>query len=152
VGSPHTPKRTVVPGPRLVTATVAPTRAAARPGAPPVVYRILTDRPARAAAEVVQRDRWRWQIKPLFRWRKTYVPLPRLLGYARPAVELTVWLAVIVHLRTRLAAHARVRGRRSPALLRQGLVAALLLDAAARAAAAPPAAVQRAVPLPLVPF
>jgi len=147
VGSPHNHKSTVVPGLRLVTATVAPTRDAARHGAQPIVYRILTDRHDLDAAEVVQLYLWRWQIEQFFRWLKTYVHLPRLLGYARPAVELTVWLAVIVHLLTRLAAHARSLGRRSPALLRQCLVAALLLDAADLAAAAPPPAVQLALPL-----
>lgn len=151
VGSPHNHKSTVVPGLRLVTATVAPTRDAARHGAQPVVYRILTDRHDLAAAEVVQLYLWRWQIEQFFRWLKSYVHLPRLLGYARPAVELTVWLAVIVHLLTRLAAHARGLGRRSPALLRQCLVAALLLDAADVAAAAPPTAVQLALPVPPAP-
>jgi len=150
VGSPHNHKRTVVAGVRLVTATVAPTRAAARHGAPPVVYRILSDRHDLAAAAVVQRYLWRWQIAQFFHWLNTYVHLPRLLGYARPAVDLTVWLAVIVHLLTRLAAPARGLGRRSPALWRQCLVAALLLDAA-DLAAAPPAAVQLALPLPPAP-
>ncbi len=38
VGSPHNHKSTVVAGLRLVTATVAPTRDAARHGAQPVVF------------------------------------------------------------------------------------------------------------------
>jgi len=59
---------------------------------------------------------------------------------------LTVWLAVIVHLLSRLAAHARGLSRRSPALLRQCLVAALLLDSEDLAAATLPAAVQPALP------
>ncbi len=151
VGSPHNHKSTVLPGLRLVTATVAPTREAARHGAQPIVYRILTDRHDLAAAAVVQLYLWRWQIEQFFRWLKSYVHLPRLLGYSHAAVELTVWLAVIVHLLSRLAAHARGLSRRSPALLRQCLVAALLLDLADVAAAAPPAAVQRALPLPPAP-
>ncbi len=150
VGSPHNHTSTVVAGLRLVTAVVAPTRDAARHGAQPVVYRILTDRHDLAAAEVVQLYLWRWHIEQFFRWLKSYVHLPRLLGYSRAAVELTVWLAVIVHLLSRLAAHARGLSRRSPALLRQCLVAALLLDPE-DVAAAPTVAVQLALPLPPAP-
>jgi DDE family transposase len=63
VGSPHNHNSTVVAGLRLVTATVAPTRDAARHGAQPVVYRILTDRHDLDAAEVVQLYLWRWPIE-----------------------------------------------------------------------------------------
>lgn len=147
VGSPRNRTGAVVAGLRLVVATVAPTPDAARHGARPVVYRLLTDRHDLAAAEVVQLYLWRWQIEQFFRWLKGYVHLPRLLGYSRPAVELTVWLAVIVHLLSVLAAHARGLSRRSPALLRQCLVAALLLGPEDLAAAGPPLPVQLALPL-----
>jgi hypothetical protein len=151
VGSAHNHNSTVVPGLRLVTATVAPTPDAARHGAQPVTYRILTDRHDLDAAEVVQLYLWRWQIEQFFRWLKSYVHLPRLLGYSHAAVALTVWLAVIVHLLSRLAAHARGLSRRSPALLRQCLVAALLLNPQDVAAAGPPPVVQLALPLPSAP-
>ncbi len=150
VGSAHNQKGTVLPGLRLVTATVAPTPDAARHGAQPVVYHILTDRHDLDAAEVVHLYLWRWQIEQFFRWLKSDVHLPRLLGYSRPAIELTVWLAVIVPLLSLLAAHARGLRRRSPALLRQCLVAALLLGPE-DCVAAPPAAVQLALPFPAAP-
>jgi len=63
VGSAHNHAGAVVPGLRLVVATVAPTPDAARPGAQPVVYRILTDRHDLDAAEVIQLYLWRWRIE-----------------------------------------------------------------------------------------
>lgn len=132
VGSPNNRAGAVLPNLRLVTAHVAPQPAAARQGAQPVVYQILTDRWDLTAAEVVQIYLWRWQIELFFRWLKSHVHLPRLLGYSRNAVELTVWLAIVAHLLSLLAARALGFDRRSPALLRQliwALVHVSLTDA-----------------------
>lgn len=119
LGSPNNRAGAVLAGLRLVTARVEPRPAAARRGGRPVEYRLLTDRWDLDAAEVVQLYLWRWQIELFFRWLKGHVRLPRLLGYSRNAVELTVWLAVVVHLLTILAARALGLGRRSPELLRR---------------------------------
>lgn len=146
VGSVHNHSGTVVAGLRLVTATVAPTPDAARHGAQPVVYRLLTDRLDLDAAEVVQLYLWRWQIEQFFRWLKGSVHLPHLLGYSRPAVELTVWLALIVHLLSVLAAHACGLRHRAPTLLRQCLVAVLLFDPHEDSPQEPPPALQLALP------
>ena len=116
LGSPNNRRGAVLPGLRLVTATVTPQPRAARQGAPPVVYEVLTDRWDLPAADVVQLYLWRWQIELFFRWLKRYVYLLHLLGYSRNAVELTVALALLVHLLTVLAAHALGWARRSPAL------------------------------------
>ena len=45
--------------------------------------------------------------------------LSRLLVYSRNAVELSVWLAIVLHLLTILATLTLGLSRRSPALLRQ---------------------------------
>lgn len=119
LGSPYNRAGAVLTGLRLVTARVEPLPAAARRGGRPVEYRLLTDRRDLAAAEVVQLYLWRWQIELFFRWLKSHVRLPRLLGYSRAAVELTIWLAVVVHLLSLLAARALGLARRSPALLRR---------------------------------
>lgn len=117
LGSPNNRAGAVLPGLRLVTAEVAPAPRAARSGGAPVVYELLTDRWDLSAAEVVQGYLWRWQIELFFRWLKRQVGLPRWLGYSRNAVELTVWLAIAVHLLLVLLAWARGQRRRSPALL-----------------------------------
>ena len=119
LGSPANSTGAVLPGLRLVTAEVAPLPKAARRGAKTVVYRVLTDRWNLSAADVIQLYLWRWQIELFLRWLKSHVHLPRLLGYSPNAVELTVWLAVIVHLLTILAAWALGWTRRSPTLLSQ---------------------------------
>ena len=106
-------------GLRLVTAQVEPLPKAARRGAQPVLYRVLTDRFDLTAPEVVQIYLWRWRIELFLRWLKCYVHLSRLLGYSRNAVELSVWLAIVVHLLTVLATLSLGLSRRSPALLRQ---------------------------------
>jgi hypothetical protein len=116
LGSPNNRRGAVLRGLRLVTATVTPQPRAARQGAPPVTYEVLTDRWDLPAAEVVQLYLWRWQIELFFRWLKRYVYLLHLLGYSRNAVELTVALALLVHLLTVLAAHALGANRRSPVL------------------------------------
>lgn len=116
LGSPNNRRGAVLRGLRLVTATVAPQPRAARQGAAAVVYEVLTDRWDLPADEVVQLYLWRWQIELFFRWLKRYVHLLHLLGYSRNAVELTVALALLVHLLTVLAAHALGWNRRSPAL------------------------------------
>jgi hypothetical protein len=130
LGSPNNRAGAVLPHLRLVTAQVAPLPAAARRGAHPLTYQLLTDRWDLEAGEVVQLYLWRWQIELFFRWLKSHVQLPRLLGYTRAAVELTVYLALVVHLLTVLAAHALGRTRRSPELrCRLGWVLAQLTAA-----------------------
>lgn len=115
---------------RLVTATVAPSTPATRRGAPPIVYRILTDRWDLQPAEVVQIYLWRWQIELFFRWLKRHVHLLPALGHSRAALELTVWLSIIVHLLSVLAAHALGLPRRSPSLLHHLVWALAQLTAA----------------------
>ena len=102
---------------RLVAAQVVPLPAAARLGKGPVVYEVLTDRWDLTATDVVQLYLWRWQIELFFRWLKSHVHLTQLLGYSQNAVELSVALALIVHLLTLLAAQALGMARRSPSLL-----------------------------------
>lgn len=119
LGSPNNRAGAVLPGLRLVTARVEPLAKAARRGAQPVTYQLLTDRWDLSTAEVVQLYLWRWQIELFFRWLKSHVHLPRVLGYSRNAVALTVWLAIIVHLLTVLAMRSLGVGRRVPGLLRQ---------------------------------
>ena len=117
LGSAVNSQGTVLPGLRLVTAEVCPLAKAARRGAKIVRYQYLTDRWNLSAADVVQLYLWRWQIELFLRWLKSHVHLPRLLGYSPNAVALTVWLAVVVHLLTVLAASALGWARRSPTLL-----------------------------------
>ena len=117
LGSANNRTGAVLPHLRLVTATVAPLPAAARRGAQSVVYRLITDRWDLSATEVVQIYLWRWQIELFFRWLKRHVHLLRVLGYSRAALDLTVWLSIIVHLLTVLAAHAMGLSRRTPGLL-----------------------------------
>lgn len=119
LGSPNNRAGAVLPGLRLVTARVQPLAKAARRGAQSVTYQLLTDRWDLSTAEVVQFYLWRWQIELFFRWLKSHVHLPRVLGHSRNAVELTVWLAIIVHLLTILAMRSLGFGRRVPGLLRQ---------------------------------
>ncbi len=145
LGSPNHRRGAVLPGLRLVTATVAPQPQAARQGAAPVVYEVLTDRWDLPAHEVVQLYLWRWQIELFFRWLKRYVRLPHLLGYSRNAVELTLVVALLVHLLTVLAAHALGWARRSPTLrARLGWLLGQLT--AAEVAASAPAGRQLALP------
>lgn len=145
LGSPNNRRGAVLRGLRLVTALVAPQPTAARQGAAPVVYEVLTDRWDLAAHDVVQLYLWRWQIELFFRWLKRYVRLPHLLGYSRNAVELTLVVALLVHLLTVLAAHALGWARRSPTLrARLGWVLGQLT--AAEVAASASAAVQRPFP------
>jgi hypothetical protein len=145
LGSAHNRAGAVLQDLRLVTARVAPTPAAARQGQPPQVYRLLTDRWDLSAAEVVQLYLWRWEIELFFRWLKSHIRLPRLLGTSPQAVELSVWLALVVHLLAVLAAHALGYARRSPALLRQ-LPFALAQLCPADLRAPPPTARQLALP------
>jgi len=119
VGSSNNRYGKVLHGLRLVKARVEPLPKAARQGAEPVVYELLTDRWDLEAAEVVQLYLWRWQIELFFRWLKSHIHLLRLLGYSRNAVELTVALSIVVHLLAVLATRALGRKRRSPALLRR---------------------------------
>lgn len=144
VGRANNRQGAVLPGLRLVTAAVAPQPAAARRGAPAGGYQLLTDRRDLTAHAVAQLYLWRWPIELFFRWLKSHIHLPRLLGYSANAVELTVWLALVVHLLTLLAARALGRSRRSAALLRQ-LGRALAQIAAEPPRLAPPA-IQLAFP------
>jgi hypothetical protein len=117
IGSPKNKRSAVLPGLRLVEAAVLPLPAAARRGATPVTYQLLTDRWDVTALEVVQLYLWRWQIELFFRWLKHFLHLPRLLGYSENAVLLTVWLAIITHLLTLLASLALGFVRRGPTVL-----------------------------------
>jgi hypothetical protein len=118
LGSPNNRRGAVLPNVRLVTAQVAPRAAAARLGQGPVVYAVLTDRWDLTALEVVQLYLWRWQIELFFRWLKSHLQLTQLLGYSQNAVELSVALAIVVHLLLLLATQALGRSRRSPSLRR----------------------------------
>lgn len=119
LGSPNNRAGAILHNVRLVTARVTALPAAARLGQGPVVYEVLTDRWDLAAAEVVQLYLWRWQIELFFRWLKSHVHLTQLLGYSQNAVELSVALALVVHLLALVAGHALGLARRSPSLLRR---------------------------------
>lgn len=117
LGSPNNHTSAVLPGLRLVTADVLPRLKTGHRTPTPRRYAVVTDRWDLTAAEVVQVYLWRWQIERFLRWLKSHIRLPRLLGYSENAVELSVWLAVLVHLLTLLAARALGLARRSPLLL-----------------------------------
>jgi len=117
LGSPNNRAGAVLPGLRLVTADVVPRARTGHRSPTPRRYEILTDRWDLAAAEVVQVYLWRWQIELFLRWLKGHLQLPHLLGYSENAVELSVWLTILVHLLTLLAARALGLARRSPLLL-----------------------------------
>lgn len=134
LGSPNNRRGAVLADLRLVTAAVA-----ARRGGQRQTYHLLTDRWDLSAAAVVQCYLWRWQIELFFRWLKRVIGGHRLLGYSPQACELTVWLALIVHLLCLLAADALGAPRRSPALLAQlTLLLALITPAEIAAASRPP--------------
>ncbi len=111
------PRTNRLPNLRLITARVEPSAKAARKGARPLTYCLITDRLDLDAIQVVQFYLWRWQIELFFRWIKRYVHLARLLGYSPNAVQLTLYLALLVHLLALLAAQASGLDARSPALL-----------------------------------
>jgi hypothetical protein len=117
LGSPNNHTSVVLPGLRLVTADVLPRVKTGHRSPTPRRYAIVTDRWDLTAAEVVQVYLWRWQIELFLRWLKSHIRLPRLLGFSENAVELSVWLAILVHLLTLLAARALGLARRSPLLL-----------------------------------
>ena len=117
LGSPNNRAGAVLPNMRLVEAWVQPTATARRAGKQPILYRLLTDRWDLSAEQVVQTYLWRWQIELFFRWLKSHVRLPKLLGYSRNAVELTIYLALLVHLLALLLADIVGLSRRSPLLL-----------------------------------
>lgn len=102
----------VLAGLRVVTAEVLPQPAADRRGAPPRRYTLLTDRWDLAAADVVQLYLWRWQIELFFKWLKSHLHLDRLLGYSANAVQLSIWLALVLHLLVTLATRTLGLGRR----------------------------------------
>lgn len=113
---------------RLVTAWVQPVgRAAHSEEAKTLLYQVITDRFDLAAQEVIQAYLWRWQIELFFRWLKSQVRMPQSLGYSRNALELTVYLAIVVHLLSVLAAQSLGMLRRSSALLNQLRLAAITL-------------------------
>lgn len=141
LGSPNNRAGAVLSGLRRVVAVVQPLPAAARRGAPAVTYDLVTDRWDLSAAEVVQVYLWRWQIELFFRWLKSHVRLLPVLGYSRNAVGLSVYLTLITHLLTVLAARALGQERRSPVLFRR------LQEALAQVDGTPPQG-QAAAPLP----
>jgi hypothetical protein len=116
LGSPNNRDGAVLPQMRLVTAQVEPSLAAQRHGQTTQTYQLITDRCDLAPVEVVQGYRWRWQIETFFRWLKSQLHLDGLLGYSANAIELTVALAILVHLLVLLAART-LRTRRGPRLL-----------------------------------
>lgn len=124
LGSANNRAGAILPGLRLVTADVLPRAKTGHRSPTPRRYEILTDRWDLTAAEAVRAYLWRWQIELFLRWLKGQLHLPRLLGHSENAVELSVWLAVLVHLLALLAPRALGLGRRSPLLLRR-LAAAL---------------------------
>jgi hypothetical protein len=145
LGSPNNRAGAVLPGLRLVTADVVPRAKTGHRSPTPRRYEILTDRWDLTAAEVVQVYLWRWQIELFLRWLKGHLHLPRLLGYSENAVELSVWLTILVHLLTLLAARTLGLPRRSPLLLAR-LAAALQHLDPTRDTDGPPIAFQ--LPLP----
>jgi hypothetical protein len=145
LGTAATRTGVVLSGWRLVTANVTPRLRTGHRSPAPRRYEILTDRWDLTAAEVVQVYLWRWQIELFLRWLKGQLHLTRLLGYSENAVELSVWLTVLVHLLTLLAARVLGLPRRSPLLLAR-LAAALTHLDQTRDLAPPPTAFQ--FPLP----
>jgi hypothetical protein len=145
LGTPATRTGVVLTGWRLVTADVTPRLRAGHRSPLPRRYEILTDRWDLDAAEVVQAYLWRWQIELFFRWLKHHLHLPHLLGHSENAVELSVWLAILVHLLALLAARALGLPRRSPLLLARLTGALIHLDPAQDADLSPHA---RQLPLP----
>lgn len=117
LGSPNNRAGEHLAGLRLVRALVEPLPKAAARGALPQEYQLLTDRWDVSAHEVVLLYLWRWQIELFLRWLKSHVRLPRLLGTSKNAVQLSVWLAIVVHLLCLLAGHACGLGQRSPTVL-----------------------------------
>jgi len=130
LGSPNNRAGAVLSGLRLVTADVVPRAKTGHRSPTPRRYEILTDRWDLTAAEVVQVYLWRWQIELLLRWLKGQLHLPQLLGYSENAVELSVWLTILVHLLTLLAARTLGLARRSPLLLARLAAALQHLDLA----------------------
>lgn len=128
LGTAATRTGVVLTGWRLVTADVTPRLRTGHRSPTPRRYELLTDRWDRTAAEVVQVYLWRWQIELFLRWLKGQLHLTRLLGYSENAVETSVWLTVLVHLLTLLAARALGTTRRSPLLLARLAAALLHLD------------------------
>jgi hypothetical protein len=128
LGTPATRTGVVLTGWRLVTAEVTPRLRTGHRSPTPRRYEILTDRWDLTAAELVQVYLWRWQIELFFRWLKHHLHLPHLLGHSENAVELSVWLAILVHLLALLAARALGLPRRSPLLLARLTGALIHLD------------------------
>lgn len=117
LGSPNNRAGAVLPGMRLVEAVVQPRPRAARRGAEPVRYRLVTDRWDLSAALVVLLYLWRWEIEQFFRWLKRILGVLRPVGTSRNAVEVSIYLALIVHLLCVILAAAGNLGRRSTVLL-----------------------------------
>lgn len=117
LGSPNNRAGAVLRGMRLIEAVVQPHPRAAKRGAQPVTYRLVTDRWDLTALEVVQCYCWRWSIELFFRWLKRVLRALRWLGYSPNAIELSVVLAIVVHLLCVLLAQAVGLGRHSVALV-----------------------------------
>jgi hypothetical protein len=124
LGSPDVRKTKPLPNWRMVTAVVAPTPKAAKQGAKPITYEVLTDRWDLTAAQVICGYLWRWQIELFFRWLKRQIRLIPLLGYSENALLLSLWLSLLVHLFLVLATPLLDRTRPS-AVVRSALLAAL---------------------------
>ena len=144
IGSVNNRASAVVTGLRRVTAEVAPTPTAQRLHKGTTTYTLLTDRWDLPAAEVVLVYLTRWQIELFFRWLKSHVKLTRLLGYSENAVQLSIWLAICVHLLSVLAARVLGQARRTPAIL-------VLLRQAVATLPAPPTRLATPAVQPLLP-
>jgi hypothetical protein len=119
LGSANNRAGVVLPNVRHIQALVAPQPKAARQGAQPVCYDLITDRWDLEPLEVVQAYLWRWQIELFFRWLKSHLQITHWLGYSENAVHLTVYLAIVVHLLCLLAHQALGYRQRTPGLLRR---------------------------------
>lgn len=133
-------------GVRLVTAWVSPLpRASRQEGSRTILYQVITDRFDLSAEEVIQAYLWRWQIELFFRWLKSQIGMVQLLGYSRNAMELTVYLAIVLHLLTVLAARSAGMVRRSSALLNR--LGTIIISLSPRELSQPkPSAYQPALP------
>lgn len=116
LGSANNRAGAVLPGLRLVTAQVFPKKPSTDP---PVTYQILTDRWDIPAEVVILYYIWRWEIELFFRWLKSNLHLPALLGYSKNAIELTIWLTLVIHLLLMLLANLFSYPLHSPLLLRR---------------------------------
>lgn len=119
LGSANNRTGAVLTNMRRICARVEPLPKAAKQGATPVCYDLITDRWDLDVEEVVWAYLLRWQIELFFRWLKSHVRINHWLGYSENAVRLTIYLTLIAHLLCVLAADAMGRTKRTASLLRR---------------------------------